>query len=278
MPTLQEITDQIYKLAEEYSIETYPAAHREHLGISIIGEKCSRKIWYSWRWVKLEQFSGQMRRLFQRGHDEEAKFIKMLFWMGFKIKQYSDEGKQYKISVLNGHYGGSTDSKAIIPWLPDEPVILEFKTHNDRLFKELKANKVAIAKPQHYSQLCGYAKYFGFKYGLYCAVNKNTDELYFELVELNSTWGDDLEAKAQHIIYAKVAPNRISDNSSYYECKYCNYNGICHFAQAVEINCRSCRFARPVENARWTCDKFGELIPNDFIKKGCKDHVSITNI
>src|SRR5258706_6836432 len=109
--TRKAIIDELHKLTEEYSIETYPTEHRAHLGVSIIGEKCSRKLWYSFRWCKLEQFSGRMRRLFNRGHKEEEKFKELLSWMGFFVREIDPTtNKQYKFSALGGHYGGSGDS------------------------------------------------------------------------------------------------------------------------------------------------------------------------
>jgi hypothetical protein len=37
--------------------------------------------------------------------------------------------------------------------------------------------------------MCSYGQAYGLKYGLYCAINKNTDELYFEIVELDWNHG-----------------------------------------------------------------------------------------
>jgi len=80
-----DIETKLHTLAEEYSRETYPAEHRHHLGISIIGDDCSRKLWYSFRWVKLIQHEGRMRRLFNRGHHEEPLFEKFLLWQVSKL-------------------------------------------------------------------------------------------------------------------------------------------------------------------------------------------------
>ena len=235
----KKITASIYDAAEIYTKDFYELKHRDHLGISIIGEECSRKIWYGFRWCKLEDFSARMRRLFARGHSEEDKFIKLLFGVGFKIFQHDPKtGKQYKLSGCNGHYGGSGDSVGIIPEFPDTPILLEFKTHNDKSFKELKEKGVALSKPQHMDQMNGYGRGFNILYGLYCAVNKNDDELYFELIELNHQRGIELENKATDIINSNIAPAKISENPSYWKCKYCNFAKICHDNEAVEKNCR----------------------------------------
>src|SRR5665213_1060398 len=93
----QEIEKFLVKELEELSVEEYPSKHREHLGASIIGEECSRLLWYSFRWVKSPDFSGRMRRLFNRGHNEEEKIIHILFKLGFFVKEIDPEtNKQYK--------------------------------------------------------------------------------------------------------------------------------------------------------------------------------------
>src|SRR5262249_8759959 len=110
------------------------------------------------------------------------------------------------------------------------------------------------------------------QYGLYIAVNKNDDDLHLEIVELDWNLSHDLINKAADIINAQVPPPRIAENPSYYSCKYCDKRGICWDNEPVEINCRSCRYAKPVENAQWQCSLYNAIIPPDYIKKGCDKH------
>ncbi len=288
---IRQIEEELYKLTEEYSLETYPAKHREHLGVSVIGEKCYRKLYYGFRWVKLEQHIGRMRRLFNRGHSEEEKIDKLLTWMGFfnrSIDPVTD--KQYKFSRLNGHYGGSGDSISLLPWFrtDDGPrILVEKKTHKGKLFKALKdtyskiksenpdAVALKVSYPKHYSQMCGYGEAFKIRYGLYIAVNKDDDDIYFELVPLDWNHAIELENKAKDIITSKVLPDRISNDPSFYECQYCNFQHICHWGELVEKNCRSCKHATPIENAQWYCGRWNNVIPDDFIAKGCDEHLSV---
>lgn len=273
--TIKDIIQKINDAVEQYSIAKYPAEHRNHLGASIVGDKCSRKSWYTFRWVKLEQHSGRMRRLFQRGHDEEKKFIEILRGIGLTIWEVDPEtNKQFRIYGCQGHFGGSGDSKGLLPWLPDLPILLEFKTHNTKSFTWLVEKGLIVGKPQHYAQMCLYGKGYQYQYGLYCAINKNDDDYHFYLVELDWQYAQQLENKAQDIISAQLPPKRISDNPSYFECKWCAFVDICHHGECVEINCRSCVNAKPIDNAEWFCSKYGK-IPADWIAKGCPDHESI---
>lgn len=282
MPTLapevrKQIAERLKSEIDAYCVKTFTDDYRHHLGMSVIGEDCYRKIWYMFRWVKFGVFDGRMLRLFDRGHKEEPRFEQWLTGVGAKVWAIDPEtGQQYKLSGLNGHYGGSLDRMVILPWLPDTKLLGEFKTHNEKNFTNLMNKGVAISQPKHYTQMCSYGKYYGCEYGLYCAVDKNDDDLYFEVVELNWGMADSSLVKAEEIIRATEAPPRISPNPSYYKCKsLCSFTDICHHGAAVEVNCRSCKNATPVEDANWFCSLYQQNIPKDHLPKGCKDHVAI---
>lgn len=275
---IEAITTELYKLTEEYSLETYPAEHRNHLGVSIIGEKCSRHLFYSFRWVKLQQFPGRMRRLFSRGHAEEEKIDKLLSWMGFFVREIDPAtDRQYKFSTHNGHYGGSGDGIALLPWFRTEDmrILVEKKTAKDKLFQKLKTEGLKKSNPKHWAQQCGYGKAFKLRYGLYVAVNKDDDDIYYELNELDWNYATECENKALDIIQARMPPPRINENPVSWDCKYCSHIDICHWGEAVEKNCRSCKFSIPVEKGEWKCTRFDGIIPKDFIKTGCSEHSSI---
>ncbi len=98
-----------------------------------------------------------------------------------------------------------------------------------------------------------------------------------QIVELDWNIGSELELKAQDIIGSKVPPSRIAENPSYFDCKYCTYKGVCFDGEPVEKNCRSCKYATPVENAEWHCGRWNAIIPKEEIIKGCPEHASINN-
>jgi len=123
--------------------------------------------------------------------------------------------------------------------------------------------------------MSSYGKFYNFRYGIYCAINKNDDDLHIEIVELDWRLAYDNINKAADIINAKVAPPSIAENPSYFACKFCSKKGICWDNEPVEINCRSCKFAEAVENKEWKCIKFDAIIPQEFIKQGCPQHQSI---
>lgn len=248
---------------------------RTHLGASIIGHDCAAYAWNTFRWLLFEPFSGRMLRLFNRGHEEEARFIRWLKLAGFEVFDVDpDTGKQFRIVGAGGHFGGSLDSilraparyniKDVLYWLG------EFKTHNDKSFKKLQKDGVAKSKPQHFRQMCSYGRAYGFKFALYCAVNKNTDELYFEVVVLDYNQADDLFRKAESIVRSQVRPPKLAQTDTYFECKYCAFAGLCHRGEVPTKNCRSCEHASAADNAQWFCRVHNAMIPPEIIPQGCE--------
>lgn len=271
---LQELSDNIEEAIDEWAVKEYKQEPRNHLGISEIGEECKRKIYYKFRWFGFEEFDGRMLRLFQRGHREEEKYINYLENIGCKIFRFDENGKQFRMSGVMGHYGGSCDGIANLPWYPEIPFLLEFKTHNTKSFTHYVDKGLQISKPKHYDQMCGYGEKLNIGYGLYFPENKNDDDIKPTCIKLDWNRGKELEKKATEIILATEPPPRISENSAYHDCKYCFARDICHNEAIPEKNCRSCKNSKATENATWTCDKFG-IIPPDFIKTGCPEWMPI---
>lgn len=231
---------------------------RSHMGASIMGNVCGRAIWYSFRWVTRPKFDGRTLRLFNRGHLEEGRFIAMLLMIGVQVFQQDANGKQYRITGSHGHYGGSGDGIAIgIPDLPEGlPCVLEFKTHSEKYFLEVKAKGVRDAKWDHFVQMQQYMRKMAITVALYCAVNKNTDEIYMQLVMLDSSIADQFIERADKIIWMHDAPTKIPQASAgWYECKFCDHRPVCHLNAAPDRNCRTCAYSAPMEggDALWGC-------------------------
>jgi hypothetical protein len=188
--------------------------------------------------------------------------------------------KQFRMSGVMGHYGGSLDGmcKAPIKYQLSEDIILSlsFKTNNtgsgyDKVSKEA----LSKSKPKHWAQECQYGYKTGIKYCIYMIENKNDSDITFKVIELDWNYGAQLEKKAASIITSKEPPPRISDNPAMFNCKFCHQVNICHNGATPEKNCRSCRNATPVENAEWHCAIASDNIPKDIIPIGCSQWLPI---
>lgn len=191
------------------------------------------------------------------------------------------EFPQYRISDVNGHFGGSLDGIAVLPphWGIDEPVLLEFKTHGTgHKFVKLKENKMPVEKQEHFAQTSTYGLKYGFRYVLYFSICKNDDDLHVEVAKLDHATGQQMILKAESIINSQTPPPKLSESPTYSECGYCDMRSICHGGEPVERNCRSCIHARPIENAQWHCEVHSPSngpIPKQVIPTGCPDYKAI---
>lgn len=237
--------------------ETNP--YRSHMGASGIGKDCGRAIWYSFRWFTRPHFEGRILRLFNRGHLEEARFIALLLSIGAQVFQQDANGKQFRISDAGGHFGGSGDGVAI--GLPDLPegmsCLLEFKTHSEKSFNKVKAEGVRNAKFEHFVQMNTYMRKMHLNVALYGAVNKNNDELYLELVPIDTITADQFIDRGRQLVFSPTPPKKLSESPGWFECKYCDHRGVCHLKKDPEVNCRTCFHSRPNEDGTWRCHNAG---------------------
>lgn len=265
---------------DDFCIKEFHDGNRKHLGASLIGDKCRRKLWYVFRHVQNRYAKPHMYRIWNRGHREEAQYVRYLEGIGFKVWVEEAPGVQFRMAECGGHFGGSIDGASIPPDRYDigQPLLLEFKTHNTGPhWVKLIENGVAHGEPKHFRQMSMYGKYKGLKYALYLNTNKNDDSIHVEIVELD--WmlaGQDIN-KADEIIRSQEAPPRLSENPTHFECKQlCDFWGICHNGDKMEVtNCRSCKHAFPIDRGQWWCNLNRATIPDDVLPIGCSHRLPL---
>lgn len=274
----KHIAAQILADIDAYCVKAYDDGHRKHLGASLIGHDCARHLYYVFHWAKKEVFTGRMQRLFNRGHREEARFVEWLRGVGFEVWDVNEDGSQFRVKAVRGHYGGSLDgiNKPPERYRIGEPMLCEFKTNGTGTgFTKLKEQGVALAKPRHFAQMSTYGKFYGFRFALYMCINKNDDDLHIEIVELDWRLAEDLTAKAERVITAREPPPKLAENEAFFECKYCPFVGICHRGEAPERSCRSCQHSEAIDGGEWYCHVHNGVIPSDFITKTCDGYTAI---
>src|ERR1051326_192151 len=275
------IADYLQADIDAYSLQMYwENEPRHHLGASVIGHYCIRFVWMHFRWVLEEIPKPRMTRLWYRGHREEPVIIQQLRGIGCNVIEIED-GEQLHIQrdEADGHFGGSLDALIQMParyGLPPIWFLLEMKALGDKYYKDFANLGVLKAKMQYYSQMCVYAhkitqlgKYGTIDYALFYPVNKNNDEISPEIVRLDRNFGQEEINKAEYLSRQYHPPIKLSTSESHWECKICPMHKICHLNQPYAVNCRSCRFAEPVADGQWRCHNYNQIIPKDFLIKGC---------
>lgn len=253
---------------------------RSHLGASLIGRDCPREVWYRFRWVKKAKFSGRMLRLFNRGHLEESRFVALLLMIDCEVWQYDNNGKQFRVSSANGHFGGSLDS--VLRGCPDldpaVPILGEYKTHNQKSFDALMKEGVRQSKFEHFIQSQIYMKGQSLSWALYTAINKNNDALYMELIPFDREQADMYWDRAHILIQSTTPPQKINESPGWFKCKMCDLNSICHFNGEVERNCRTCTYANVGGAGSWVCSHKVKNLSTDEQIIGCNDYLKLTTL
>jgi len=262
-------------IGDAYEADSFP--FRSHMGASLIGRECPREIWYSFRWATDKKHKGQLLRLFNRGHLEEARFIAILLAIGVEVYQQDENGKQFRVSDVDGHFGGSGDGRLVgVPDLPEGTHALgEFKTANDSSFKKIKANGVREEKNEHYVQMNIYMGRMGLPAALYLVVNKNDDEIYGEIVPYNKLIDDEYTNRAHHLVYTETPPAKINESVGFWKCRFCDHKPVCHMKAVPDVNCRTCSLSKLLKDGQWACGRTGEILDKQAQYNACEDHTRL---
>lgn len=286
---LPKLAQRISEDLDAHCVSIYDEGFRWHLGASVIGDECKRKLWYGFRWVDKKTEQGRMYRLFNRGHLEESRHIGWLRGMGFTVWDYDTtapkkaDGSTPQFRIQNkakGHFGGSLDGIVQFPasYGITDYALLSCKTNGTGAgFNKVKNEPLEIAKPEHYTQECVYGESFGIEHVLYINANKNDDDLAIQVVKLDFELAKQMEVKAESVIFSQTPPARYSENPTILKCKsLCEFKDICHFNKPAVKNCRSCVNCSAINNAEFFCAKWNAQIPREEVSKGCPEWVSIT--
>lgn len=276
--------DKLTKAIDKKEEEAARNGLRPHLGASLLGRKCPRYMFYVYRWAHDVKHSGRILRLFQRGNREESVFVRLLKNVGILVEDTDRQsGQQHSVSLLGGAIAGSLDG--IIGQHGSQQQfaeiklvgngVVEFKTHGDASFRQLCKSSVRVAKMDHFIQMQIYMHLKKLRWALYCAVNKNTDETYFEFVEYQRFTAEQYLSRGIHVVQAIEPPRRIHEDSSYFDCKICDFKRICHDRKPPDKTCRTCKNIELIleeDKHSWFCHRYGANVPYEFSKTGCDDH------
>ena len=209
------------KLSEQISIlidksltlENEQQEPRNYLGASRLGVSCSRALQFEYTNTPKDEnqnFTGKTLRIFQAGHVFEDLAIKWLRQSGFDLITEKKDGSQFGFSALNGKIKGHVDG--VIIDAPEElnltfPMLWECKSLNNKSFNDTVKKGLAVSKPIYAAQIAIYQAYMESSIDgisknptLFTAINKDTAELYFELIKFDQALAQKLSDKAVRII------------------------------------------------------------------------------
>ena len=152
---------------------------------------------------------------------------------GFDLRTEKKNGDQYGFSISDGQIRGHIDG--VICGGPvgmGYPSLWENKSANDRKFKEFQSKGMAKTNPIYAAQIALYQAYMELTEHpcLFTVVNKNTSEIYYELVPFDKFLAQEISDKAVNILQATKAGEmlpRIAQSKEMFDCKWCNYKETC---------------------------------------------------
>lgn len=262
MLTLEEI---------DRKLEGSREGKRYYLGISYAGEKCDRKIWLAFRWAASEKLTGRMKRLFARGQREEAVVVRLLRSVGVNI---TETGRKQRTVILSPWVKGHCDGiiKSGLKESPNNEHIFECKTSNDRAFQELVKKGMQQAKPMHYTQTQLYMLGTGIGRTFYWCADKNDDEVYTERTKLDVPFAEKARDRVVALSTETHMPAPLSMMPSWYECKTCQFWGICHNHEKADRSCRTCEHGIFNPDGTFTCSRDGRELSGRMQEKACRDY------
>lgn len=225
-----------------------PARHANHLTASR-WSSCDRKMWFTFRNVRAKQFDGRMQRLLSFGHIMEPVFCEWIEAIGGQVAMREAEIKNdygQVIARIDGILIGSAGTFRLI----------EFKTMNDKRFKEMLKKGVPdeyVAQvqlemhgsrqlSQHGNQLTEC---------VFFAYNKDTSELFDVIIPYDQVRALTEWQRIHTVIDLDAMPY---GDTNQIQCRWCDYKAFCHGGAIPDISCKTCANVN-VNDGVFECDR-----------------------
>lgn len=230
-----ELLDRTYKAKKDAE------PRREYVGASLIGHHCDRFLGYSYHGTPRDEgkgFSGQTYRIFDMGHDGEARMADYLRIAGFELRTERSDGYQFGFAGLGGKIKGHIDG--IIDAGPVAlmyPIGWENKAVGQKSFNEFVNNGVRKAKPLYYGQCQMLMAYMALGAFLFTAINRDTGELYAEVVPFDGAEAQRLSDRALKVVRTNRPEElvRCTADKADFRCKFCDYSTRCWSQQEAPV-------------------------------------------
>lgn len=201
----------------KYIEDNHDASYRGYLGMSEIGEECSRKLWYSYNQYPRKPFDAKTIKRFDDGNRGEDIMFQRLKNAGIKIY-----GQQQELK--DGNFKGHIDG-LIFPLENPIEHIWEHKS-TEKLPKEGESLK--SWNPRYYAQAQMYMHYMDIHQHFMTISSAGERDTVSIITKYNKAYAEIQIQKAHYIIGAKTAPDRAFASASFYQCKWCEFREECY--------------------------------------------------
>lgn len=211
LPPIDNLAVAIKGHDEEHEVRSY-------LGMSQIGSPCDRYL-YMYRHKMFKQIlTAQQRRIFARGDMEEQRVYDDLL----KIPGIELRNLQTEMTDFGGEYRGHCDGSVLgLPTCRKTEHVLEIKTMNAKSYTDWRKRGMKKSKPGYWAQGHTYMGQLGLSRIIWIVTNKDNEDRHYERAHFDKDTYEFYQARAKRIIEATEIPDRITQNPSYFECKWC---------------------------------------------------------
>ena len=284
MAKIPEIQDPTL-LAVDAALEaTQEKRARNYLGASIIGDPCSRKLWFGFRWMRQGSIPASGLRRINDGHRGEQVVAEMLRSVPeVDLSTEKEPGVQHSFEDLGGHFRGNCDGLIMgLLQSPKKLHVWECKVVNEVKFKKVATLKVVKGEDEalkhwdyvYYAQAQIYMHFFGATRHYLTVASPGVRDLNSIRTKYNQADAEALIAKANRIIFAPRAPAKISDDPAWHECKFCSFHGMCHDQEWPDKrSCRNCLHSTPIKTGGWKCELHKKDLSTEDQLAGCNKHL-----
>lgn len=212
------------ELIDKFYLDRQRDREQQHFYITDAG-KCGRAVFFKFKNAPRKEMEASVLRLFDHGDHIHQLIMKPLLSIR-DIHVVASEVNIPPQEIISGRSDAIvSDGKNLY--------VLDIKSMNSMVF-----DKLAEPKEENINQLQLYLHYFKVPKGILLYVNKNTLALKEFLVEYNKETALSLLASLTEIkkkIDSGVIPGRLSDYPENWQCRYCQFSGICGTAGPGEM-------------------------------------------
>ncbi len=249
-----ELINRVYEAASSWDGSAYTISttcsdkKRHYLGMSGIGKKCERSLWYGFRGFNPLPMDGRVRMIFELGHHIEQIQIYWLESAGYRITD-----RQVSYHDVGGLFRGHPDG--IIHGITSEPHVWDAKSINKAGLESLKRLGMQKAKPIYFAQSQMMMHYSGTKRAVYTFMCKDNAEWYAERFYYDPDIAHALIEKALRIISANSAPPKQFEKKTM-ECQWCDYRLMCWNPKETIMSEKVCGTCFYLGFKKGTCTPF----------------------
>ncbi len=180
---------------------------RTYVSSSGLGRTCLRQIQYDFLATPRDEgqeFAPGTLRIFEAGHRGEDMVASWLRLAGFDLRTERADGRQFGFSALDGRFKGHIDGCLLSgPVSMAYPALWETKALGAASWKDTLKRGVAISKPVYAAQIAIYQAYLDLPNpALFTALNRDTQEIYAELVPFDAALAQRMSDRAVDVVRA----------------------------------------------------------------------------